>query len=164
MKIFTKIIILIFFIFCSNLDKLYAEEKIKIGLLVPLTGQNSYIGKSIIKSVRLAINKINNPILEVLPKDTASNPIITLKKAKELQKQGVKLIVGPVFNKNLIYLDELKDITFLSLTNKIIGNPKNIISAGINAKSQLNTISKFQKINKIEKTIFLSPKKNIKMK
>ena len=40
-----------------------AEEKIKIGLLVPLTGQNSYIGKSIIKSVRLAINKINNPIL-----------------------------------------------------------------------------------------------------
>ena len=162
MKIFTKIIILIFFIFCSNLDKLYAEEKIKIGLLVPLTGQNSYIGKSIIKSVRLAINKINNPILEVLPKDTASNPIITLKKAKELQKQGVKLIVGPVFNKNLIYLDELKDITFLSLTNKIIGNPKNIISAGINAKSQLNTISKFQKINKIEKTIFLSPKKKYK--
>ena len=160
MKIFTKIIILIIFIFCSNSYKLYAEEKIKIGLLVPLTGQNSYIGKSIIKSVRLAINKINNPILEILPRDTASDPTITLKKAKGLQEQGVKLIIGPVFNKNLIYLDELKDITFLSLTNKIIGNPKNIISAGINAKSQLNTISKFQKINKIKKTIILMPKKN----
>ena len=83
MKIFTKIIILIIFIFCSNSYKLYAEEKIKIGLLVPLTGQNSYIGKSIIKSVRLAINKINNPILEILPRDTASDPTITLKKAKE---------------------------------------------------------------------------------
>ena len=160
MKIFTKIIILLIFIFCANSDKLYAEEKIKIGLLVPLTGQNSYIGKSIIKSVRLAINKINNPILEVLPRDTASDPAIALKKAKELQEEGVKLIIGPVFNKNLIYLDELKDIIFLSLTNKIIDNPKNIISAGINARSQLNTISKFQKISKIEKTILLSPKKN----
>ena len=34
---------------------------------------------------------------------------------------------------------------FLSLTNKIIDNPKNIISTGINAGSQLNTILKFQR-------------------
>jgi hypothetical protein len=162
MNIFIKIIILLVFIFCSNSDKLYAEEKIKIGLLVPMTGQNSYVGISIIKSVRLAINKINNPILEILPRDTASDPTITLRKAKELHEEGVKLIIGPVFNKNLIYLDEFKDIIFISLTNKVIGNPKNVISAGINARSQLKTISKFQKINKIKKTIFLTPKKNYK--
>jgi len=127
-----------------------------------MTGQNSYVGISIIKSVRLAINKINNPILEILPRDTASDPTITLRKAKELHEEGVKLIIGPVFNKNLIYLDEFKDIIFISLTNKVIGNPKNVISAGINARSQLKTISKFQKINKIKKTIFLTPKKNYK--
>ena len=54
-----------------------------------------------------------------------------------------------VFNKNLIYLDKLEDAIFLSLTNKTIGNPKNIISAGINASSQIDTIKKFQKMNKI---------------
>ena len=162
MKIFIKIIIFLCLVSVLNIQKISAEEKIKIGLLVPITGQHSEIGKSIIKSVRLAINKIDNPLIEILPRDTRSNPSITLRKAKELNEIGVKIIIGPVFNKNLIYLDEIKDVIFLSLTNKIINNPKNIISTGINSESQFNSISKFQKINKIEKTIILIPKENYK--
>ena len=162
MKIFIKIIIFLCLVSVLNIQKTSAEEKIKIGLLVPTTGQHSKIGKSIIKSVRLAINKIDNPLIEILPRDTKSNPSITLRKAKELNEIGVKIIIGPVFNKNLIYLDEIKDVIFLSLTNKIINNPKNIISTGINSESQFNTISKFQKINEIEKTIILIPKENYK--
>ena len=162
MKIFIKIIIFLCLVSVLNIQKTSAEEKIKIGLLVPTTGQHSEIGKSIIKSVRLAINKINDPLIEILPRDTQSNPLITLRKAKELNEIGVKIIIGPVFNKNLIYLDEIKDVIFLSLTNKTINNPKNIISTGINSGSQFNTISKFQKINEIEKTIILIPKENYK--
>jgi len=162
MKIFIKIIIFLFVASSINIEKISASEKIKIGLLVPLTGKDSEIGKSIIKSIRLGIDKINDSSLEIIPKDTGSNPETTLKSAKELNKAGVKIIIGPVFNKSLIYLDELQDIFFLSLTNKIIDNSKNIISAGINAESQLNTISKFQKLNKIKKTIFLIPKENYK--
>jgi len=162
MKIFIKIIIFLCLVSVLNIQKTSAEEKIKIGLLVPTTGQHNEIGKSIIKSVRLAINKIDNPLIEILPRDTQSNPLITLRKAKELNEIGVKIIIGPVFNKNLIYLDEIKDVIFLSLTNKIINNPKNIISTGINSGSQFNTISKFLKINEIKKTIILIPKENYK--
>ena len=162
MKIFIKIIIFLCLVSVLNIQKTSAEEKIKIGLLVPTTGQHSEIGKSIIKSVRLAINKIDDPRIEILPRDTQSNPLITLRKAKELNEIGVKIIIGPVFNKNLIYLDEIKDVIFLSLTNKTINNPKNIISTGINSGSQFNTISKFQKINEIKKTIILIPKENYK--
>ena len=162
MKIFIKIIIFLCLASVLYVQKVSAEEKIKIGLLVPITGQHSEIGKSIIKSVRLAINKIDNPLIEILPRDTQSNPSITLRKAKELNEIGVKIIIGPVFNKNLIYLDEIKDVIFLSLTNKIINNPKNIISTGINSESQFNSISKFQKINEIKKTIILIPKENYK--
>jgi len=120
------------------------------------------MGKSIIKSVRLAVNKIDNSSIQIFPKDTASNPETTLQNAKKLYEDGVKIIIGPIFNENLIYLDELKDVTFLSLTNKIINNPQNVISAGINADSQLKTIAKFQKLNEINKTIFLIPKENYK--
>jgi len=162
MKIFIKIIIFLSLVSILNIQKTSAEEKIKIGLLVPTTGQHSEIGKSIIKSVRLAINKIDNTFIEILPRDTQSNPLITLRKAKELNEIGVKIIIGPVFNKNLIYLDEIKDVIFLSLTNKTIDNPKNIISTGVNSESQFNTISKFQKINEIKKTITLIPKVNYK--
>ena len=152
-----KIILLLALIFLTVFKTVSANEKVKIGLLIPLTGKNSEIGESIINSTRLAINKINNSSIEIIPKDTESNPDSTLKSANELYREGVKIIIGPVFNKNLIYLDELKEITFLSLTNKSNNNSKNIINAGINATSQLIAIKKFIELNEIKKTIFLTP-------
>jgi len=157
MKKIIKIILLLTIVFSINLGNIKANEKIRIGLLAPLTGKNSEIGQSIIKSVRLAINKIDNPSIEIFPRDTKSNPEITLEAAKELADTGVKIIIGPVFNESLINLNELDKITFLSLTNKNENFSKNIINAGINATSQLNAIKKFVKLNKINKTIFLTP-------
>jgi len=160
MKKIIKIILLSALTFLISIGQAFAVEKIKIGLLVPLTGKNSEIGQSIIKSTRLAINKINNSSIEIIPRDTKSNPKDTLKAAKELAELGMKIIIGPVFNENLIYLDELPDVTFLSLTNKYNNFSKNIINAGINATSQLKTISKFLELNEIKKTIFLTPDVN----
>jgi hypothetical protein len=48
----------------------------------------------------------------------------------------------------------------LSLTNKTLDLPKNVISAGINSTSQFNTIKKFIDTNKINRTIFLTPIQN----
>ena len=162
MKTFGKIIIFICIIFVLNAYKLSAQEKIKIGMLVPLTGKDAEIGQSIIKATRLAINKINDNKIEILPKDTESNALKTFSAAKELRDVGTKIVIGPIFNENLNYLDEFKDMIFLSLTNKNINNPKNIISAGINATSQLNTIVKFQKLNDIKRTILLTPNEDYK--
>ena len=152
-----KIILFLAFSFSIAPVALLANEKIRIGLLVPLTGKNSEIGQSIIKSTRLAINTINNASIEIIPKDTQSNPEVTLKAAKELANSGIKIVVGPVFNESLIYLGELSELTFLALTNKNDNFSKNIINAGINATSQLNAIKKFIELNEIKKTIFLTP-------
>ena len=158
MNKFIKIIFLTILVFPLLLLNLAtASEKLKIGLLVPMTGSNKDLGQSIIKAVRLAIKDINNDLIEVIPKDTASIPNKTLQSALELKEMGIKVVVGPIFHKNLKYLDEVMDVTFLSLTNKTIDLPKNVISAGINSTSQLNTIKKFIKQNNLKKTIFLSP-------
>jgi ABC-type branched-subunit amino acid transport system substrate-binding protein len=77
-----KIILFLAFGFLITPVALLANEKIRIGLLVPLTGKNSEIGQSIIKSTRLAINTINNASIEIIPKDTQSNPEVTLKQPK----------------------------------------------------------------------------------
>ena len=152
-----KIILLLAFILLTPLKGVSANEKIKIGLLIPLTGKNSEIGNSIINSTQLAINKINNPSIEIIPKDTGSDPNITLRSAKELSELGIKIIIGPVFNDNLEYLDELEEIFFLSLTNKSGNTSDNIINTGINATSQIKAIKKFIELNEIKKTIFLTP-------
>ncbi len=156
---FTIISTLSLIIFFQNA---FSSEKIKIGLIVPTSGINSDLGNSIIKSVRLAINKIDDNRIEIIPKDTKSNPINSLRASKELYDQGVRIVIGPVFNESVKYLDELEDMTFISLTNKIHGNPSNVISAGVNAISQINTIKKFKKLNNLERSIFLIPKKYYK--
>ena len=104
MKTLIKYIIVLFLIVFSFNQKVLAQEKIKIGLIVPLSGEYKEIGDSIIKSIRLAINKINDSRIEILPKDTKSNPEITLKVSKELYNEGVRIIIGPLFNSNVIYL------------------------------------------------------------
>ena len=140
-----------------------AEEKLQIGLLVPMTGENKDIGRSIIKAVQLAVKDINSNLIEIIPKDTATKPSLTLKSAFELKEMGIRVVIGPVFHESLAYLDEIKDLTFLALTNKNLDISKNVISAGINSTSQLNTIKKFLKTNNIGKTIFLTPMKNYQL-
>jgi len=137
-----------------------SESKIKVGLLAPLTGDNAEVGKEIVKAVRLALKDINSQQIEIYPKDTRSDPNIALLSAIELEKIGVNLVVGPVFYESLTYLDEVKNITFLSLTNKTLDIPKNVISSGINSTSQINAIKKFIEQNEIKKSIFLIPNLN----
>ncbi len=162
MKTFIKFIIISTLSLIIFFQNSFSVEKIKIGLVVPTSGKHAQLGNSIIKSVMLAINKIDDSRIEIVPKDTKSNPIDSLRVSKELHNQGIRIVIGPVFNENTKYLDELKDMTFISLTNKIYGNPPNVISAGVNAISQINTINKFRKIKKLERSIFLIPKTGYK--
>ena len=161
-----KILIILFLSFCNLIlitDSGIAEDnenKVKIGLLVPLSGENSQIGNQIVKATRLALKDINSDKLEIFPKDTNSDPNKTLSSAYEMSKLGINIVIGPVFYENLIYLDEVKDLTFLSFTNKTLDLPKNVISTGINSTSQLSTIKKFIQQNEIKKTIFLTPNQN----
>ena len=154
MKTLIKLLLFLLLSFSLFNQNIFASEKVKIGLIVPLSGEYSLMGEKIIKSIRMAINKINDDRIEIIPKDTKSNPIDALKVSKELHKEGVRIIIGPVFNESTKYLDEIKEITFISFTNKLIDNPKNVISAGVNAISQLQTIKKFSRKNNLSKSIF----------
>ena len=158
MSKFIKIIFLVILNFSLLLSfTTQASEKLKIGLMVPLTGPNKDLGHSIIKAVRLAIKDIDSKFIEIIPRDTASKANKALKSAFELKQMGIKVVIGPVFYESISYLDEIKEITFLSLTNKTLDLPKNVISAGINSTSQFNTIKKFIENNKIKRSIFLTP-------
>ena len=140
----------------------YGDNQTKIGLLAPFSGEFQNIGKSVLSSARIALNKINNDNISILPRDTKGENNQTLKQVEELYNQGVRIFIGPVFNKNLNGLDKFENAYFLSLTNKILKNPRNVISAGINARSQFNAIKKYQTLNNLKKTLILIPKKDYK--
>tara|TARA_Y100000389_G_scaffold156934_1_gene157928 strand:- start:2402 stop:3556 length:1155 start_codon:yes stop_codon:yes gene_type:complete len=153
-KIFIFFLISILLI---HTNKILASEKIKIGLLVPLTGSDKELGHIIIKSTRMALKDIGTNGIEIYPKDSGANANQALKSSIEFKEMGINIVIGPVFYQSLNFLDEIKEITFLSLTNKIIDLPDNVISTGINATSQLKTLKKFIELNEINRTIFLTP-------
>ena len=157
-KIFIIFTSIIFGVLTLNSLSLATEEKIKIGLLIPITGNDKEPGQQLIKSSRMALKDIDTEKLEIYIKDTNSNPDTAVKSAIEFKNMGIKIVIGPVFHKSLIYLNEVQDMIFLSLTNKTLNLPSNVISAGINATSQLNAIKRFIELNEIKKTIFLTPK------
>ncbi len=146
-----------YFLLLNNVN---GQEKMQIGLLVPMTGPDKSLGQSIIKSVRLALKEIGSDFIEIIPKNTNSEPDKALESAIELKNVGVKIVIGPVFHKSLLYLNQVKGLTFLSLTNKTLDLPSNVISAGINSTSQFNTIKKFLSVNQIKRAIFLLPINN----
>ena len=161
-----KTLIKIFYFYLTSillLTPALSTERVKIGLIVPLTGEYKEIGLSILNSTRMALNSINSSKIELLPRDTKSDPKVTLKVSKDLfENHGVRIIIGPLFNENNIYLNKLPDITFLSLSNKLQNIPANVISAGVNAYSQIKTIKKFLESEDLKKTIFLIPNTSFK--
>ena len=158
MKKIFRIISISIIIYLLNYSYTFSQnEKIKIGLLVPLSGEHKELGQSIIKSTRMALNDIGTDKIEIYPMNTGIDPNKTLQSATKLKSRGIKIFIGPIFFKSLIYLDEVQDVIFLSLTNKTTDLPKNVISSGVNSLSQLNAIKNFLELSNVKKTIFLTP-------
>ena len=161
MKYLIKFYTLLLFLLIISF-KTYAFDKIKIGLVVPLSGENKELGETVLNSVRLAINDINDDNIQIVPRDNFNDPDQTLKVSKDLYEDGIRIIIGPIFKKNTSKLNQLNnDLIFLSFTNKIDRARKNIISAGVNSISQFNAIKKFQNLNGIERSYLFSPNTDI---
>ena len=74
MKKIIQFIIFTLIVLILNIHQISADEKIKIGLIVPLSGEYKEIGDSILKATRLAINKIDDNKIKIIPKDTRADP------------------------------------------------------------------------------------------
>jgi branched-chain amino acid transport system substrate-binding protein len=79
-----------------------AEDTIKIGVILPISGGAAYVGQGIGDGVRLAVEQINaaggikGRKLEILLRDEMLRPDASVAAAKELiTKDGVKFIIGP---------------------------------------------------------------------
>tara|TARA_Y100000591_G_scaffold105199_2_gene89522 strand:+ start:759 stop:1910 length:1152 start_codon:yes stop_codon:yes gene_type:complete len=161
MKYLIKICTILTFLIISNVNSI-ANEKIKIGLLIPLSGEYKELGESVLKSVRLAINDINDERILIIPKDNKNDPIQTLEASKQLYNDGIKIVIGPIFKRNTVELNKLNnDLIFLSFTNKINDSENNIISAGVNSISQFKAIKKFQALNDIKRSYLFAPNNDI---
>ena len=130
---------------------------LKIGVLLPLSGEFQNIGESFLKAIQLALYDISDENIKIYPKDSKGKALYAYQSAKELEEEGIEIVIGPIFYECLERLGEINNITFISLTNKNEKIPKNTIAFGINIDSQINILKKYFDEIKVNKTLFLSP-------
>tara|TARA_B100001750_G_scaffold245943_1_gene266857 strand:+ start:55 stop:1227 length:1173 start_codon:yes stop_codon:yes gene_type:complete len=141
----------------NNSNELENKKLLKIGVLLPLSGKFQNIGESFLKAIHLALKDISNENIKIYPKDSKANAFDAYNSAKEFEKLGIEIVIGPIFYESLEKLNEINNITFISLTNKTQKIPSNTIAFGINIDSQVNSLKKyFDKID-ISKTLLLFP-------
>ena len=142
----------------ANENNLENEKILRVGVLLPLSGEFQGIGESFLKAIQLALYDISNEDIKIYPKDTKGNALNTYQSAKEFEKEGIEIVIGPIFYENLERLEEINKITFISLTNQTQKIPKNTIAFGINIESQMDALKKYFDKIEISKTLLLSPK------
>ena len=162
MKKFFTILLLFCLFFTINKSAVSQEtdenkKLLKIGVLLPLSGKYEILGNSFLKAIQLALYDISNDEIVIYPKDSKANSLDAYNSAKDFEREGIKIVIGPIFYESLEKLNEINNITFISMTNKTNNIPKNVIAFGVNIESQMNALKEYFKEIKISKTILLSP-------
>jgi len=157
----SKIFLLLFyilFIFNSNLFSSENNKTLKVGLLVPLSGPYSEIGNSLLYSLQLALEEINDKNVIIVPRDSGFKNEKKINSAiSDLRSSGVKVIIGPLAHDEFQQAKKFNDLIFISPSNISPVFSKNIISIGISLESQLIALTEFIKKQKKTKTIIMYP-------
>ena len=116
------------------------NQSLRIGAILPLTGDYQELGNKILKTFELTIFELSNVDVTLIPFDNNSTEAGTRFAFKELQMQKVDIVLGPIFMKNLLSIVQEENFSkyiFISLSNNDIGLPSNVISFGVNLDSQI---------------------------
>lgn len=70
----------------------YPSEKTKVGVLVPLSGNNAAVGQSLYEAAQLAIHYNKYHELSLYPFDSTKPGVI-----EEIKKQQIQVVIGPLF-------------------------------------------------------------------
>ena len=158
----SKIIISIFyilFVFNSNLLSDEDNKTLRVGLLAPLSGAYSEIGSSLLYSLQLSLEEINDKKVIIVPRDSGFNNNDKLNSAiNEFRSLGVKIIIGPTAHEEFEQVKKYNDLVFISPSNINPEITNNIISIGVSLESQLIALINFIKEQKKKKTIIMYPK------
>ena len=158
---FIAILSYILIFFNSNLLSNENNNVLKIGLLAPLSGEYKELGDSLLYSLQLALDEINDKNVIIFPRDSGSNNKEKLNTAvKEIKSQGINIVIGPIDSKDFEEVSKYKDIVFISPSNINTEFKNNVISIGVSLESQITALKKFKKKKEKSKTIILIPKNN----
>ena len=156
-----KIIIITYILLSFNFNSFADENQrsLKIGLLAPFSGEYKDMGQSIMLSLQMALEEINDKNIKIFPRDSGfNNPEKLIQSIESLKEENIKIVIGPISHEDFKTLSQFKDMIFISPSNIEPKVQSNILSIGVSLESQIKSIEEFIKKNKRKKTIIMYPK------
>jgi len=135
----------------------------KVALLLPLSGQHSEIGQSILKAAQLALFDINDPSFELIPLDTKGTAQGASQAVIEAANKNVGVIMGPLLANAVQSAGKtaarygLQVIGFTTDWNKI---GQNIFTMGILPFDQGVRLAQYAARTNKKNVVIIDPKTN----
>ena len=134
----------------SDLNKTKEEANfnntIKVGVMLPLSGDHSEIGNLILNAIEMAVFQTDENKLELHIKDTEAKSNKAKKVLSELIGEGVEVIIGPLFSKSLEAIQSevvRSNINIFALTNNINLRNKGIWIFGVDPQAQTEKVLQY---------------------
>lgn len=149
-----------------------AARTVKIGLLVPLTGPNASLGRSLQDAAFLALNDKYNSLpanvrqqtqIVLIPKDSGQDEASALNAMRELNKAGVSLVLGPVFGPQMRAIQPLlaeRNIMAIAFSNNKDMAGKNVLLMSFLPEQQIGRILSYTSNKGIQSIASILPNDN----
>ena len=143
-------------------------QVIKIGLLLPLSGQSAELGKSLQDAAVLALfDKYASippgsgaPRIELVPKDTKGNAQGARTAAQEALNEGAQLFIGPLFAHSVeaaAPIARSRGVNIISFSNsKAVASP-GVFLFGFNPAEQVTRVTEYAFMRNIQTIAALAP-------
>jgi branched-chain amino acid transport system substrate-binding protein len=132
---------------------------VKVGFLIPMSGESSELGKSLLDAAVLAIydkystisSRDNTAKIELLPKDTGDSIENAERAAQEAIAEGAEIIIGPLFSRQVSGVAAIaknKKVPVITFSNNVSVAGDGVYIFGFTPEQQVTRIVQYYIKNK----------------
>ena len=151
-----------------NTEKFKTEESkhtlldnvVKIGLLLPLSGENKKLGISIYHALEMALFETKSKNIQLVFKDSGDSLEKAIQAAIELEQEGIAILIGPIFafQASEIRKNISEDIPIFSFTNDETVKKEGLWALGFSPKQQVVAIFNEMRFHSVTDISIIVPK------
>lgn len=143
-------------------------QVVKIGLLVPMSGEAASIGTSLLDAASLAIfdryaklsPREQTVRVVLVPKDTGGAPATAVQAAEAVLNENVQMVLGPLFSseaKAVAPLAKARGVPMFSFSNQESVAGQGVFTLGLKPEEQVARILDFTLQNRFTRFALLAP-------
>jgi ABC-type branched-subunit amino acid transport system substrate-binding protein len=135
--------------------------KVKVALLLPMTGPNGALGRGMLDAALMAVYDTHADSLKLMPHDTAANPATAAAAAHAAIAEGARLIIGPLLAADVAAVKPIAaaagiPVLAFSTTTSLAGNGTYLL--GFQPRQEIARIVAYARTRGIERFAVFAPR------